>query len=241
MKNLEILNNQKTINRIQMKTLNKIIISLVFLLTLKAGIVNAQDINWNDVENGKKHFVTLSLGEDNSSYYGLTYGYNIGNTKLPLILDAEFSVPFGEDVFDDWNSRIGLQTKLWSHSDLWWSAKASVVTWKFESEVANLLNFGSSLSTLFGYQKSKWGIAAEFTYDRSEITKIKNGITKDYYPEITDGWYNTSGGNFKIGLQANASIKSTNLFLRFGKTYGQDFEHNPTVPFYAKVGISKSF
>ncbi len=29
--------------------------------------------------------------------------------------------------------------------------------------------------------------------------------------------------------------------MRFGKTYGQDFEHNPTVPFYAKVGISKSF
>ena len=224
-----------------MKTLNKIIISLVFLLTLKAGIVNAQDINWKGVENGKRHFVTLNLGADNSTYYGLTYGYKIGNTSMPLILDASFDLPFGEDVFDDWNARVGLQTKLWSRNNLWWSAKASVVTRKFESEVASLLNFGSSLSTLFGYQKSKWGIAAEFTYNRSEVTKIENRITKDYYPEITDGWYNTAGGNFKIGLQANASIKSTNLFLRFGKTYGQDFKDNPTLPFYARVGISKSF
>lgn len=241
MKTLKILNNQKTKNRKQMKTINKIIISLVFLLTLKAGIVNAQNINWTEIENGKRHFVTLNLGADNCTYYGLAYGYKIGNTKLPLVLDAEFDVPFGEDVFDDWTARMGLQTRLWSHNNLWWSARASVITRKFESEVAGLLNFGSSLSTLFGYQKSKWGIAAEFSYDRSEVTKINNYIPKDYYPEITDGWYNTAGGNFKFGVQANAKIFTTNVFLNAGKTFGQDFKDNPTLPFYAKIGISKSF
>ena len=224
-----------------MKTIKKLQILLVLLLNLVMSTLNAQDINWSEVANGNKHFVTLNLGIDNCTYYGLSYGYNIGNTALPLILEAEFDLPFGEDVFDDWNSRLGVQSKLWSRNNLWWSVRGSVVARKFDSEVAGLLNLGANFSTLFGYQKPKWGIAAEFNYDRSEVTKIKNHLLKDYYPEITDGWYNSAGGNFKFGIQANANIKSTNLFFHTGLTYGQDFEDNPTLPFYAKIGINKSF
>jgi hypothetical protein len=124
---------------------------------------------------------------------------------------------------------------------LWWSARVSLHTRRFKSEVANLLNLGSSISTLFAYQKPRWGVAAEMAYERSEVTKIENYIPKDYYPGITDGWYNTSGGNFKFGIQASTNIKSINLYLHLGKTFGQDFEDNPTLPFYAKLGISKSF
>ena len=236
----KVLNHQNT-KKTKMKTINKTRLSLILLLTLKVGVATAQDINWSDVAEGKKHFVTLNLGADYSTYYGLSYGYKIGNMALPLILDAAFDVPFGEDMFDDWNARVGLQSKLWSHNNVWWSARASVTTKKFESEVAGLVNFGSSVSSLFGYQKSKWGIAAEFSYERSEVTKIENYLPKEYYPEITDGWYNSAGGNFKFGVQANANIKSTNLFLHLGKGFGQNFEDNPTLPFYAKIGIGKSF
>jgi len=224
-----------------MKSINKIILSLVFLLSLNAGSVYAQDINWLEVAKGKKHFVNLNLAADYSTYYGLAYGYSISNKFLPLLIDAEFNVPFGEDIFDDWNARVGLQAQVWSRNKLWGSVRASVLTKKFNSEVASLLNFGSSLSTLFGYQKPKWGIAAELAYERSEVTKIKNELPKQYYPEITDGWYNTAGGNFKFGVQAQTNIKSFNLFLHLGKTFGQNFEENPTLPFYAKFGISKSF
>jgi hypothetical protein len=224
-----------------MKTINKILISIGLLLALNASSVYAQEINWYEVSEGKKHFVTLNFGADYCTYYGLKYGYKIGNTKLPLILDAEFSVPFGENVFDDWNARMGLQSKVWSHNNLWWSLKASLITRKFESEVASLMNFGSSLSTLFAYQKPKWGMGAEFSYERSEISKIENRLLLDYYPEITNGWYNTSGGNFKMGVQAHINIKSINLFIHLGKAYGQDFEDNPTLPYYAKLGINKSF
>lgn len=221
--------------------MNRIIISSVLLLALKVSVVNAQEINWSDVSEGKKHYVTLNFGADYSTYYGLQYGYRIGNTRLPLILDAEFSVPFGEDVFDDWNARMGIQSKLWSHNNLWWSVRASVITRKFESDVASLMNFGSSFSTLFGYQKSRWGIATEFSYERSEVSKIEHHLLKDDYPEITDGWYNTAGGNFKMGVQAHVNIKSLNLFMHLGKAFGQDFQDNPTLPYYAKLGINKSF
>jgi len=224
-----------------MKTINRIIISIVLLLALKVSNANAQEINWSEVSAGKKHFVTLNLGADYSTYYGLKYGYRIGNARLPLILDAEFSVPFGENVFDDWNARMGLQSKVWSHNNLWWSLRASVITRKFESEVADIMNFGSSLTSLFAYQKPKWGIAAEFNYERSEVSRIEHRLLKDYYPEITDGWYNTGGGNLKMGLQAHVNVKTVNVFMHLGKTYGQDFKDNPTLPYYAKLGINKSF
>jgi len=224
-----------------MKTMNKSLPSFVLLLALQVSSIGAQDINWSDVSEGKKHFVTLNFGADYSTYYGLQYGYRIGNTKLPLILDAEFTVPFGEDVFDDWNARMGIQSKLWSHNHVWWSVGASVITRKFVSDVASIMNFGSSLSTLLGYQKPKWGIAAEFSYERSEVSKIEHHLLSEYYPEITDGWYDTSGGNFKMGVQAQANIKSINLFVHIGKSFGQDFQDNPTLPYYAKLGINKSF
>ena len=224
-----------------MKSINKIIISLVFLLSVNTGFVYAQDINWAEVAEGKKHFVNLNLGADYSTNYGLAYGYSISNKLLPLLIDAEFNVPFGENTFDDWNARLGLQAQLWKHNHMWWSARVSAHTRRFKSEVASLMNFGSSLVTLFGYQKPKWGIAAEVSYERSEVTKIENHLLTDYYPEIQDGWYNSAGGNFKFGVQAQANIKSFNLFLHLGKTFGQNFEDNPTLPFYAKFGINKSF
>ena len=224
-----------------MKAINKPIIATALLLAMRVVGANAQEISWLDVSEGKKHFVTLNFGADYSTYYGLQYAYRIGNNRIPLILDAEFSVPFGEDVFDDWNARMGIQSKLWSHNHLWWSVRASVITRRFESEVASIMNFGSSLSTLLGYQKPKWGVAAEFSYERSEVSKIEHHLLSDYYPEITDGWFNTSGGNIKMGIQAHVSIKSMNLFVHLGKAYGQDFQDNPTLPYYAKLGINKSF
>jgi len=217
-------------------------ISIVLLITLKINTTSAQDVSWTEVEEGHKHFVTLNAGADHSTYYGLEYGYVICQKSSPIILDVEFNHPFGKDILDDWYLRTGLKTKLWSHNNLSWTARASFITRRYESSTAKFVNLGADFNTLFGYHKNWWGIAAEVNYDRSLLTHIDNGIiVTENYPEATDGWYKTRGGNFKFGVQAHANIKSVNLFLHIGKAFGQDFKDNPILPAFAKISINKSF
>jgi hypothetical protein len=224
-----------------MKTI-KYYISIVVLIAIRISTINAQDINWTELEEGNKHFVTLNAGADHSVFYGLQYGYILCQKHSPIILDVEFNLPFGEEVMDDWYLRTGLKTKLWSKNNLFWSARASFITRRYESETSKLFNLGADLNTLFAYHKNWWGIAAEVNYDRSISTHIESGeIVTDFYPEATHGWYKTPYGNFKFGIQASATIKTINVFLHAGKMYGQDFKDNPVLPAYAKIGVNKSF
>jgi len=224
-----------------MKTM-KLYIVIVLLITLKIRTTNAQDINWSEVEGGKKHFVTLNVGADHSVFYGIQYGFVLCEKHSPIILDAEFNLPFGDQIMDDWYLRTGLKTKVWSQNSLIWTARASFIIRRYESNTTKFVNLGADLNTLFGYHKNWWGIAAEVNYDRSISTNIESGENvTDFYPEATDGWYKSPGGNFKFGIQASANIKSINVFLHLGKVYGQDFMDNPILPAYAKLGINKSF
>lgn len=216
--------------------------SIIVLIIIAISTINAQDINWTDISEGNKHFVTLNTGADHSVYYGFQYGYVLYQKKSPIILDVEFNLPFGDEVLDDWYLRTGLKTRLWSKNNLFWTARASFITRRYESNTARLINLGADFNTLFGYHKNWWGIAAEVNYDRSFSTNIESGeIVTDFYPEAADGWYKTPCGNFKFGIQASANIKSINVFLHVGKVYGQDFKDNPILPAYGKIGINKSF
>jgi len=218
---------------------NRFYIWIVILIITNISALNAQDINWNEVDQGKKHFVNINIGVDYSTYYGLQYSYVLCK-DAPIMIDAEFNMPFGNKFMDDWYLRTGLRTRLWNSNNMYWTARASFITRRYESNVGRLVNLGADLTTLFGYKKSWWGIAAEVGYDRSISTHIVNGeITKEFYPEATDGWYNTAGGNFKFGIQASASVKSMDIFLHIGRAFGQDFKDNPMLPAYAKIGISK--
>ena len=221
--------------------MNKLYIILLASLVINITASKAQDINWKKVEDGKRHFTGLNFGVYNSSYYGLTYGYSIKNKLLPIVAGIEFNIPFGKDVFDDCYSKTGFQSQLFDKYNLSWSVQGSFIARRSESVVARLVNFGADFGTLIGYQKHKWGINAEIGFDKSIATNIKNKILKDFYPSIKDGWYDTNGGTYRFGIQGNITIKTYNLFLHVGKTYGQNFDNNPSLPFYTKVSLQKAF
>jgi hypothetical protein len=89
----------------------------------------------------------------------------------------------------------------------------------------------------FGFVKPQWGLVAFTNYDHSFINHIENDLLKVYYPEISNGWYGTSGGNFKFGARANLSRKSWNGYLTLGKAFSQNFKGGPTLPFFAEATI----
>ena len=80
----------------------------------------SQEINWRTLNTDSKHFVLANFGADYSSYYGLSYGYNLKNRLTPIVIGTEFNLSFGKDVFDDWKSRTSIQAELWQSGNLSW-------------------------------------------------------------------------------------------------------------------------
>lgn len=216
----------------------KIIISFIaFVFCIQK--VNAQIINWNTVGN-TKHILNANFGLDYSVSYGIGYGYKL-NTKLPIVINANFSMPSGETLLDDFKTNIGGQILLLNKSNFRGAAAIHGIYRRHETELVRLQNFGSEVKGTFGYYKSKWFVAAEAGFDKAIVTHFKHSqeFREDVYAEVVDGWYEpATGGNFSCGLQTGYSFKKTDLTLSVGKVISQDFKTAPLLPFYANLGLN---
>jgi len=63
--------------------------------------VLAQEVNFRGLDN-TKHLVGIQAGADYGSYYGVSYGYVWRNKLTPIVIGTEFTVPFGNNLVDDW-------------------------------------------------------------------------------------------------------------------------------------------
>lgn len=200
----------------------------------------AQDVNYRAIKKDTtKHLVSAGFGGDYIFYYHISYGHIFGSGFIPIVAGTEFSVPFGEDIADDWKWRTSVQAELWNFKSLSLSLKSSFILRRYESSLARMYNTGADVTLSFGYLKPGWGIIALANYDGSIATHIKHGLSGEFYPEIRDGWYDGAGGNFKFGARANLSLKSWNSFLTLGKHFGQNFNDNPTFPFFTEITIQR--
>lgn len=214
-------------------------IILLLFISLRTNSLIAQEVNWRNLNENTKHLISASFGADYSSYYGLSYGHILNASQKPIVLGAEFMLPFGKNLLDDWKIKIAAQSEIWHTKNLSFSFKPALIVRRYESEIATFYNLAADLTLLFGYMKPKWGLTAIINYDHSFMNYIENDLLKDYYPEIRNGWYGSSGGNFKFGARANLSVKTWNGFLTIGKSYSQNFNDNPTLPFFAEISIQK--
>ncbi len=213
-----------------------IIISLIFLLAWSFSL-KAQDINWR--ANNKNHLFSAYFGADYSFYYGISYGHLLPTKLRPLLLGTEITIPFGKDGFDDWRWRTSVQAELWENNNFSLSLKPAFIVRRYESPLAKMYNIGADVTMAFGYLRPGWGVSGIINYDRSFSTHITHNLLKNEYPEITDGWYSTKGGNFKFGTRLNLSLKSWHSFLTVGNHYGQNFKDNPIFPFFFEMLLQK--
>lgn len=201
----------------------------------------SQNINWRNLTKEQKHIVSINIGLDYGTTIGVGYGYQL-NTKLPIVLNAEYSMPFGKRTFDDFKTKIGLQAEVIKIGSFSTTVKAYGVFRRFENDNARFLNFGSDFSAVSGYYKSKWYVAGEFGFDKAIVTHIKHSdIIREYYPEIKNGWYIPTGGNFFYGIQSGFSFGRNDLNLKIGKLTTQDFETTPSLPYYTQFSFNRRF
>jgi len=198
-----------------------------------------QTINWARLQKTDKHILNINAGIDYSLTAGLGYGYQL-KTKIPIILNAEYSMPFGENLIDDHKTKIGATVRLIKAGKFAFTAKVQGVFRRYESDYVRLVNFGTDMSVTGGYYKKKWFIAGEIGFDKAIVTHFKHKkFYKEVFPNVKDGWYEPStGGNFYYGIQSGLSIMQSDITLKVGRVITQDFKTTPGLPFYAQFGYA---
>jgi len=224
-----------------MKTLIKIIIISGLILSIRS--VNAQTINWASLNDGNKHIINANLGLEYGITYGLGYGFQIKTRLFPIVVNSEYSFPSGNEISDDFKTKIGGQIRWIEFHDFQFSTKIYGVFRRYENDFVRLLNFGSDVSGIVGYYRSKLFIAGEVGFDKAIVTNFRHSKKyNDQFSGVVDGWYEpATGGNFYYGLQAGFSFRKQDIYLRAGKILTQDFKTTPMVPIYGQLGYNIKF
>lgn len=211
----------------------------VFVIVAMTFNTNAQTISWKSLQKNQKHILSANLTADYALNYGAGYGYQL-SSKLPIILNASFSIPSGNKILDDYKTKIGGQINWLQSGNFYFSSQLQGIFRSYENSYARLLNFGATVSTTAGYYTQHWFVAADAGFDKAIVTHFKHSaLYKSNFPGVKDGWYEpATGGNFNYGLQTGYSIKNADIYVRAGKLIEQDFKTAPMLPFYAELGFN---
>ena len=199
----------------------------------------SQNINWKSLDKEQRHIINVNTGLDYGLTVGAGYGYQV-KSKIPIVLNVEYSFPAGEKLTDDFKTKIGGYIRLYQANNFQFSAKIQGVFRRYESSFARLVNFGSDMAGIAGYYKHRWFVAGEAGFDKAVVTHFKHSSTyKQNFPSVKDGWYEpATGGNFYYGLQAGFSFRRNDIYMKGGKVVSQDFSTTPLLPFYLQVGYN---
>ena len=214
----------------------KIIIAVLAIVATSM-FAKAQTLNWNNLSDDQKHIINLSTGVAYGATFGVGYGYHL-KSKLPLVLNAEWSTPAGKNLFDDFTTKVGAQARLFEWKSFCFTAEAKGIFRRYESPYVRLLNFGSEFSGTLGYYHHSWFVGAQLGFDKAIVTHFKNSaLLLENNPGLQNGWYEpATGGNFFYGLQGGCSFRQFDIYAKAGKVIEQDFQTSPLLPFYAQVG-----
>lgn len=216
---------------------------LIVLLTMTYKILPAQTINWANATGTTKNMAHFNAGIDYGVTYGLGYGYRVNNKLFPVIANVEFSLPSGDKRIDDFKSKIGGQVRWFNYNDFHLSTKIHGVFRRYDNDLVRMANFGSDMTLIAGYYKSRWFVAAESGFDKAIVSHLKHSDTyHDIFPGVVDGWYEPSaGGNFYYGIQGGYTFRSHDFTLKIGQVLTQDFKTKPTIPYYGQIGYNIRF
>lgn len=218
-----------------MKTIIIIAVSLLAISTTQS-----QNINWKNFQHAG-NVVNVNTGLDYGLNWGVGYGYHV-KFKLPVFVNTEFSAPFGNEVFDDYKIKVGGQIQPIGLGNFLFTARVYGIIRHYQSDLVRMMNYGSELSAVVGYYKPKWYLAGEFGFDKAITTHIRNSSAmRSQFPEVRNGWFIPTGGNYLYGLQAGYSLSRFDVTLRGGKTIAQGFKTSALFPFYLQLGVNVKF
>ena len=214
----------------------------LLMLSVFCNSAVAQSLNWANMDS-VNHILTANFALDYSVSYGIGYGYAL-NTRLPVVLNASLSAPFGEEAVDDFKAKLGGQVCLLNKSNFVGAVSLFGIYRRYENQLIQLQNFGSEMKGVIGFYKKQWFLAGEVGFDKAIVTHFRHSKTykETIFPDVQDGWYEpATGGNFYYGIQTGYSFKRSACTLNIGSIMAQDFKTKPLIPYYLTLSYHHNF
>jgi hypothetical protein len=218
--------------------MNRLMIFLALALAVPAAAM-AQHPSWRALDGEHRHTFAAATGIDVVSYLGISYEYQPAWGPIPLAFAAEVRSPFGDDVLDDWQVRIGVRAEPWRRGVLSLGLGAGLRAVQYDNTMARMHNGGAGLNVSFGATGPRWSAVAVATYENSSLTHIEHRLLKEYNPEIRDGWYDADGGIYRFGLSTGYTAGSWGATLTGGRVFGNDFRNGPEIPIFAEFSLRR--
>ena len=219
----------------------KNIIKAILIITILCNwnISLAQTLNWSALKTAQKNLFNIHAGIEHGLTGGFGYGYQLSSAR-PIVLYAEYSMPAGKNLFDDFKTKAGASMRFYKFGDFQFSGKLYSVFRRYQSDFVRLVNFGGEASASIGYYKPKWFVASEITFDKAIITHFKHSDSyREIYPQVKDGWYEPpTGGNLYLGLQTGISFMKMDYYLKAGKVMSEKGQPEPIVPLVLHAGMN---
>ena len=226
----------------QLNNIMKKIILIIGIIVALVSMGNAQNINWRSIKYDQKNVITAQVGLDYGTTVQVGYFRAIRAFK-PIFLGADFSIPAGEDLVDDFKVRWGGQIELYESEGFSASAKILANYRRNEMSLVTMQSFGSEFAVISGYYKPTWHAAFELGFDKAISTHLKHtDLMRETFPEVQDGWYLPTGGNWYYGLQGSKTIGDhLDVNLRVGFTQAQGDHEDSLLPYYLQIGVNMRF
>jgi len=201
-----------------------------------------QNINWRSLREDQHNLLQLNFGYD----YGVTAeaGYYRTFTMFrPASIGLDISVPMGNDLFDDFKTRLGGQIEVLEVGGFSATVRFSSVFRRYESELVKISSFGADYAVIAGYYSPTWSVSGEFGRDKAITSRLKHSdLMKESFPGIKDGWYVPTGGHWFYGFHGGKTLGETlDLYLKVGATEAQENDENAAIPYYLQMGLGVRF
>jgi hypothetical protein len=212
-------------------------LKLLILFTFLVNLSIAQIVNFENVSLERKSSIQASFGLNMAAMANLEYGRTLSIKENPFILSANATLPFGENILDDYRLAINLSSNTFKKGNWAMPAHLGLFATTTENKMNRMVSSGIHISINPGYYKKSWFVATEITYDKFLFSHIKNSkhYKEVYYSEAKDGWYKNTGGNFHFGLIAGKSLKKGELNIKLGMITTEQL-NLVLVSYYAQVG-----
>ena len=207
------------------------------LSTLTVGELSAQ---WNiGRTDGPRNFAYASVGLDPALIASAGYIRTVPVFGHAVEMGGEAGIVAAGWDARDFRARLQLRTSLLRLGVFRIVGSAAFVARGTDNLMHRAFNFGSDFTGNAGLYARRWFLAGEFGFDKSIVTHLKHSdIMRTSFPQIRDGWFMPSGGNYYYGIQAGKTLGETyTLSLRVGMTDAQFDDEDALVPYYVQVGF----
>jgi len=200
----------------------------------------AQTYNWRSISDSTKHIAGVNLGWEYSAIAGVNYSYKLP-FKIPVFVQAGFSIPFGKSVADDFKSNVGWGGQLYYKKSFYSILTFNAQYKRYASELVTLNQIGLDMKAINGIYKPRWFVATEIGLELGLSTHFKHSETykQSIYSNVQDGWYKPlSAGIMNVGVQTGYSFKQSDLIFRIGYLKTITSTVNVLIPYYATLGYN---